>query len=93
MSWREEAAPIIARVIREVGTADPPALRKALREAYPWHQRRMWPYKVWLSEIQRQMEGAGLRPRKLPKPNSKVKSKVKSEPTPEGQLDLFHPPE
>jgi hypothetical protein len=79
VSWREEAAPIIARVIREVGTADPPALRKALREAYPWHPRRMWPYKVWLSEIQRQMEGAGLRPRKLPKPK----------PSPEGQLDLF----
>lgn len=79
MSWREEAAPIIARVIREVGTADPRALRKALRDAYPWHPKLSWPYKVWRDEIRRQMEGAGLRPRKLPKPK----------PSPEGQLDLF----
>lgn len=59
-TWRNAAAPIIARVIREVGTDDPVALRRALREAYPWGEKRMHPYKVWLDEIRRQLAGPSL---------------------------------
>jgi hypothetical protein len=57
-TWRNAAAPIIARVIREVGTDNLPALRRALREAYPWGEKRMRPYKVWCDEIRRQLAGA-----------------------------------
>ncbi len=53
--WRKIAAPIIARVIEEVGVEDERALRKALREAYPFGQRSLWPYKVWRDEIRRQL--------------------------------------
>jgi len=55
VSWRTIAAPIIALVIREVGVDDTKALRKALRDAYPFGEREMWPYKVWLDEIHRQL--------------------------------------
>jgi hypothetical protein len=59
-SRRNVAASIIARVIAKVGTDDMPALRLALREAYPWGERRMSPYKIWCDEIKRQL--AGFRP-------------------------------
>lgn len=55
MTWREHAAPIIARVIREIGTDDMKKLRRALREAYPYYEREMWPYKVWCDEIRDQL--------------------------------------
>lgn len=63
-TWRESAAPIIAEVIRRVGRSDMCALRKALREAYPWGDRRMHPYKVWCSEIRRQLGHPIITPRK-----------------------------
>ena len=56
-TWRNAAAPIIARVIREVGTDDMRALRRALRKAYPWDCQRGHPYKTWLDEIRRQLAG------------------------------------
>jgi hypothetical protein len=55
--WRKIAAPIIAKVIQEVGTEDERALKRALREAYPFGQRSLWPYKVWRHEVRRQLSG------------------------------------
>ncbi len=55
-AWREHCSPIIAEVIQEVGTDDMKALRKALKEAYPYFERKYWPYKVWCSEIRRQLK-------------------------------------
>lgn len=49
--WRQKAAPIIAEVIQRVGREDMKALRKALREAYPFGPRAYHPYRVWLDEI------------------------------------------
>lgn len=78
-TWREHAAPLIAKVIAIVGTADQKALRKALREAYPWGVRKMHPYKIWCSEVRVQLEHARavemLRAQKMP--------------TEEGQGNLF----
>lgn len=54
-SWRDHARPIIAQVIRDVGKADPKKLRQALRDAYPYGERSMWPYKVWCDEVRRQL--------------------------------------
>lgn len=53
--WREKAAPIIADVIRQVGRDDEKTLRKALRDAYPFGERRYYPYKVWRDEIKKQV--------------------------------------
>jgi hypothetical protein len=66
MSWREDARPIIARVIAEVGTANRRRLRAALRDAYPWGQRHYHPYRIWCHEIRVQLgevEPPGRRPR------------------------------
>jgi len=46
LTWRERAAPIIARVISEVGTTDLKILRSELREAYPFGLREYYPYKT-----------------------------------------------
>ena len=53
--WRSRAAAVIASVIEEVGTEDEKALRKALREAYPFGPRKFHPYKIWLDEIKIQL--------------------------------------
>ena len=54
MSWREQAAPIIRRVLAETAGQDERAIRAALRAAYPWGPRTHHPYAVWLDEIKRQ---------------------------------------
>lgn len=59
-SWRNRAAPIIKRVLAEHAGEDESAIRAALREAYPFGQRKNHPYQIWLSEVQIQM---GIRPK------------------------------
>lgn len=67
MTWRDHCRPIIAEVITRVGTADRKALRKALREAYPYGDRDYHPYKIWCDEIRVQL---GEKPGKqLPPPH------------------------
>lgn len=61
-SWRDAARPVIVEVILRVGFKDPKALRKALRDAYPFGERAHWPYKAWLAEIRAQI--GGMRPKK-----------------------------
>ena len=56
--WRKEAAPIIARVLKETAGQDEKAIRKALRDAYPFGAREHHPYKIWCDEIRRQRFGA-----------------------------------
>lgn len=53
--WRDIAAPIIHEVLVRVGTSDMKALRKGLRDAYPFGERVCHPYKVWRAEIKRQL--------------------------------------
>jgi hypothetical protein len=60
-TWREISRPIIEDVIRTVGKDDPKALRKAISAAYPFGERRYWPYKAWLAEVKAQI--GGMRPR------------------------------
>lgn len=52
-AWRNRAMPIIAAVLREYPD-DSPERRKALRDAYPFGERKFHPYKIWLSEVKRQ---------------------------------------
>lgn len=55
MTWRDSAANVIRAVIFQHGTTDLPALKTALRKAYPFGERKYHPYKIWLDEIQRQL--------------------------------------
>lgn len=54
-TWRDKARPIIAEVLLEHAGEDEKEIRSALRDAYPWFERKYWPYKVWCDEIRRQM--------------------------------------
>lgn len=60
-TWRSHAAHAIREVITRVGLEDQKALRKALRDAYPFGERKYHPYKVWLSEVKRQTKGRVMR--------------------------------
>jgi hypothetical protein len=53
-TWRDRARPLIAKVLRETEGQDEKVIKKALRDAYPWGQRAMHPYQIWLDEIRRQ---------------------------------------
>lgn len=66
MSRRNEAAPVIAAIVREMGFADPLALRRRIRKAYPFGERKGWPYRAWLLEVKRQIGGMHIR---KPDPN------------------------
>jgi hypothetical protein len=54
MTWRENARPIIAKVLADNKDETDKVIRKALQEAYPYGQRAMHPYKIWCDEIKRQ---------------------------------------
>lgn len=54
-SWRPIARRVIQRVIAEVGRDDEARLRKAISAAYPFGDRKHYPYKIWLDEVQRQL--------------------------------------
>ena len=65
--WRVASNKAIRGVIAEIGTEDTKALRKALKEAYPFGERKYHPYKIWCSEVQHMVPG--LYPtRKAPEP-------------------------
>lgn len=54
-SWRDIAAPIIREVIACEGRDDMKKLRRALRDAYPFGERKYLPYKVWCDEVSKQV--------------------------------------
>lgn len=66
LGWRDEARVVVAAVVADVGVRDPVALRKALYAAYPFGERKHYPYKAWLKVINEQI--GGMRPKK-PDPN------------------------
>lgn len=49
--WADSARFHITKALENVpaGTSAK-ELRRILSDAYPWGERRMWPYKVWLRE-------------------------------------------
>lgn len=53
-TWRESATPIIRQVLADNAGKPEKEIRKALRDAYPWGERRYHPYKIWCDEIRRQ---------------------------------------
>ena len=58
--WRDIARPIVAQAIdacRRMGITDPDTIRRSpvLRDAYPFGPRQYHPYRIWCSEIRRQL--------------------------------------
>lgn len=50
-TWRESGLIYAQRIIdqKQHGAWTEPELKKALSEGYPWGERSMHPYKIWLS--------------------------------------------
>ena len=55
-TWRQRAQPIIAQIIAENKDKSVQDIRRALRDAYPWGERAMHPYKVWRDEVKKQIK-------------------------------------
>jgi len=51
MTWRQDCAPIISAVLAATKGQTEKEIKKALREAYPYGERAMHPYKIWCDEI------------------------------------------
>lgn len=52
-TWRDVAKRTIAKVIEQNPDADYKTFKKLLREAYPFGERKQFPYKVWLDRQKR----------------------------------------
>lgn len=57
--WRAAAERVIRGVIEKQGTGDLDALEQAIRAAYPFGERKHWPYKVWLDAVNDTMSQLG----------------------------------
>jgi hypothetical protein len=55
MNWRRAARKTIDRALKEGKTKglEGPSLKKFVAGHYPFGERAMWPYKVWLSELKK----------------------------------------
>lgn len=53
MTWREAAQRRIQKVVDEVGLNDQKQLKQALFDAYPYGERKHYPYKVWCQEVRK----------------------------------------
>ncbi len=49
--WRVTARKVIDRVVRQNPGATAGELRKLVSKAYPFGERKHWPYKQWLREV------------------------------------------
>lgn len=63
-TWRKESHKVIAKVIADNPGATGPALKKLLSEAYPFGERKYWPYKVWCDAV-RQACGVTRKPKPI----------------------------
>lgn len=48
--WRAQARVVAQKVVREHAGKGLSAVQAELRKAYPFGERRYWPYKVWCEE-------------------------------------------
>ena len=49
--WRQRAREIIAPIFEKHGRQTTKDFYKEVRDAYPFGERKMHPYKIWLDEI------------------------------------------
>ena len=58
MSWRDVANGVIRKVLEEHKPITEKEARRLLREAYPFGQRAMHPYKIWCDAVNKAMKKA-----------------------------------
>lgn len=51
--WRERAAQVIYKIIKDNPGITIKELRKKISKAYPFGERKYHPYKIWLDEVRR----------------------------------------
>ena len=56
MSWRDISNNVINRVFREQKPTTVEEAKKLLKAAYPFGERAMHPYKIWLSAVKRALK-------------------------------------
>lgn len=61
-SWRDSAKEIISQVLKDNEGKNLKEKRAALRNAYPWGERAMHPYKIWCDECRVQL---GIKKKKI----------------------------
>ena len=49
--WRAHARKVIQSVMKENAGKSAKEISKAIREAYPFGERKYHPYKIWLDEV------------------------------------------
>lgn len=52
--WRNQAAPIVQKVLAETAGKPEGEIRRAIADAYPFGIREYHPYKIWCDEVARQ---------------------------------------
>lgn len=50
-TWRDTARPIIAKVLADNKGKPEGEVKKALKAAYPFGERKYHPYKIWCDEV------------------------------------------
>jgi hypothetical protein len=51
--WRTASRRIILKVLLDTQGQSEEEIKKALHDAYPFGERKMYPYKIWLDEVKR----------------------------------------
>lgn len=69
--WKERSWRTVREVLEECerdGVTDPKERRKRLSAAYPFGERKYWPYKMWLQVLKMAMAGHTATPLPTRKP-------------------------
>lgn len=74
-TWRDIARPLIYSILQQHADKTEKEKRKLLKDAYPWGERAMHPYKIWCDEVSIQLK--------------KKKFGIKINAAPKEQLKLF----
>lgn len=61
-TWRQSCRPLIAETIKANEGKTLKELKKAIREVYPFGERKYHPYKIWFDEVKIQL---GLKKKKI----------------------------
>ena len=56
-TWEEESMRVIRNVLKDYENRNEVELRKALKDAYPFGERKHWLYGIWLDCVKRALAG------------------------------------
>ena len=53
--WRTESRKVILSIMAAIGTKDMVLLKREISKAYPFGDRKYFPYKIWCDEVRKQL--------------------------------------